>query len=296
MVTNNHQPFEILELMVQVKDDLVLNAGKVTVESDRYILTPPETSLFDQLWNWLAEHPRRDYGIHNYALGIGATALCFRWGTYLSVLMDENKPIDPRAAEGNISMISNREMKRINIEASYNLAFLFEKMHSNENETLDFILRAYDWLPMPHKRIKPDWKNIRTIYAFLASYKNFVDPFYQERSEQAIKHPYRALANVLSVLAYRNGDIENVHAGEGAAYPLTHRRFTFHQSRDILRGTAEHLSAALAAKPAWDSTLPNISEPWPQRLAGLPYITFYPWDWSLDQSSASVTLLKEWCQ
>lgn len=55
------------------------------------MLTPPETPLFDQLWGWLAAHPRKDFGIRNYALGIGATALCLRWGSYLSTLLDYTK-------------------------------------------------------------------------------------------------------------------------------------------------------------------------------------------------------------
>ena len=112
MISNN-QPLESMDLRIQVTDDLVLNAGTVAVQSDEYILTPPEITQFDQLWDWLSRHPRKNYGIRNYALGIGATALCFRWGTYLAALMDENKALDPRAESGNISMISDQEMKRM---------------------------------------------------------------------------------------------------------------------------------------------------------------------------------------
>jgi hypothetical protein len=38
-------------------------------------------------------------------IGIGATALCLRWGTYLAVLLDEHKPIDPGAGSPATSMI-----------------------------------------------------------------------------------------------------------------------------------------------------------------------------------------------
>jgi hypothetical protein len=273
-----------------------LNAGTVTAQADEYVLTPPETTLFDQLWEWLAAHPRKYYGLRNYMLGIGATALCFRWGTYLACLMDENKPLDPRTADSSTSMIADEEMKRINIEASYNLARLFEKMHQDEPQALDYILRAYDWLPMPSKSVKPKREGTRIIYAVLANYTQFLEPALREYSERAGQHPYRSLANMVTALAYRNGEVENVHAGKQNAFSLTHRRFSPRQTRDVLRSIAAHLSVMLAIKLVWDATIPGMSEPWPQRLAGLPYLTSYPRDWSLNQSSALVTLLKKWCE
>ncbi len=284
------------ELKIQVKENLDLIAGKLTVFADEYVITPPDLSLFDQLWGWLAEHPRTDYGIYNYALGIGTTALCFRWGTYLSVLMDENKPVDPRAAKETMSMISNQEMKRINIEASYNLARLLEKLHQNESETVDFILRAYDWLPMPQRKVKPNWTITRMIYAILARYKEFMNPIHKKLSQQAVQYPYRSLANTIVTLAYRNGEVENIHGarGGGAAFSMTHRRFTHQQSCKVIRETAEHLSPFMGANPAWD--LISTHGPWPQYLAGLPYIPLYRWDWSLHKSSSPITLLREWCE
>ena len=89
-MTLNNLSSQTTEILIRAKSDLVLNAGKVREESNNYVLTPPETTLFDQLWSWLAVHPRKNDGIRNYALGIGATALCFRYGTYLSVLMDSS--------------------------------------------------------------------------------------------------------------------------------------------------------------------------------------------------------------
>lgn len=88
---------------------------------------------------------------------------------------------------------------RINIEASYSLARLLEKMHHNESQAPDFVLRAYDWLPMPHKSVKPNRQTIQTIYYVLGNYKQSVQPFYLERSEQAIRYPYRALVNIVGL-------------------------------------------------------------------------------------------------
>lgn len=295
-MTTKDNATETSSLQVQVAPDLVLDAGRVTPQAGEYLLTPPETPLLDQLWDWLADHPRKNYGIHNYALGIGATALCLRWGSYLTVLMDENKPVDPRAAQNHQSMIFDGEMMRINIEASYNLAWLLEKLHQNESETLDYLLRAYDWLPMPQKQVKANWQTYRTIYFILAHGQELGAGYYPERAEQAVQAPYRALANTFISLAYRNGPVENIHAGAGAAYRLHQRRFTPAQTRLVLRHTAEHLSAVMGAIPPWDARLPKVTVPWPQRLAGLRFIPLYPWDWSFEASSAPITLQKEWCE
>jgi hypothetical protein len=69
-------------------------------------------------------------------IGIGATALCLRWGTYLAVLLDEHKPLDPRIGSVEISMISDSEMKRINLEFSANLARLIRMLHEERSGLL----------------------------------------------------------------------------------------------------------------------------------------------------------------
>jgi hypothetical protein len=90
--------------------------------------------------------------------------------------------------------------------------------------------------------------------------------------------------------------VENVHAGAGAAYRLTHRRFTTRQVREVIRSTAERMTSVLGVEPAWAEELLDLTDPWPQRLAGLPYTIFYPFNWSMDESSSQIVLKKEWCQ
>jgi hypothetical protein len=286
-----------MKLLIHGIQDLVLDAGTVSEKKDNFIISPPTNTMFDQIWNWLESHPRKYFGYNNWAFGIGATALCYRWGTYLAALMDENKPIHPHAGASHsaVSMISQNEMMRINIEASSNLARLLEKLHKDEHNAIDFILRAYDWLPMPQKQVKRKWEAVAIIYKTLEIYKDHLQEYAKERSEQAVKFPYRSLANTITVLAYRNGEVENVHAGKGAAYSLDHRRFTQSQSRKVVRGIAEHLSALFTAKPLWQDNL-SIPEKWPSCLAGLPYVMFYPYDWSLSQLSSEIIHNKEWCK
>jgi len=59
-----------------------------------------------------------------------------------------------------------------------------------------------------------------------------------ELAQQLIAHPYRTLANFITLWAYRNGEIENVHSGHHTGYSLAHRRFTSTQERAIMREVA----------------------------------------------------------
>ena len=55
--------------------------------------------------------------------GVAAAALTLRWGSYLAVLLDQDKPVWPQVTmPGVISRISDQEMALINIEASAGLA------------------------------------------------------------------------------------------------------------------------------------------------------------------------------
>jgi hypothetical protein len=116
-----------------------------------------------------------------------------------------------------------------------------------------------------------------------------------EASENAIAHPYRSLANAIISLAYRNGPIENIHAGSGTAYRVTHCRFTTSQTREVIRFASERISAIISACPLWYERLPDLP-PWPQRLAGLPFIMLYPEHWSLTEISSQIRLEKEWIE
>lgn len=51
-----------------------------------------------------------------------AAAVILRWGSYLAVLLDHDKPIWPEVHSPRTSRISDEEMARINIEASAALA------------------------------------------------------------------------------------------------------------------------------------------------------------------------------
>ena len=283
-------------LFTKVRYDLSLDAGTLIESAEAVEILPPEMPMLDQLLGWLADRPcKYDYGYPGYALGIGVTALCIRYGTWLSVLMDDSKPLDPRAQDGHISMISDGEMKRINIEASSNLAYLFKMMSEDEYGALEICLRAYEHLPMPQRRVKLHWGVANALHGVLQVYQDYLgdmDPVFKERGAVCVRRPFRALANTVINAAYRNGEIENIHAGRDSGCSLTHRRFTPRQGNLVLRSIAEKMGAIGVMTPIWKCNLPMA---WPESAAGLPFVLFgYPADWSLDAQSAPFTLKKEW--
>ena len=284
-----------MELIVTVSEGLSLNAGAVSVQADTLCIHPPERLLFDQLCTWLDQCPRPTTGFNHWILGIGATALCLRWGTYLAVLMDEAKPIDPQAGQLATSMISDEEMRRINIEASSNLARLLRLRYQDEDSFFDRLRRAYEWLPMPQKQVKRNWEPFQTILGTLVGIHQAKEIMLPESAQTAVSHPYRTLANAIIHFAYRNGPIENSHAGREPAYSLNHRRFTGRQARQIIRFTAEHLNPFVSTTPLWDEHLGDMP-PWPERIAVLPAFRQYPHTWSFTESSLRIHLKQAWME
>lgn len=281
--------------MVQVSEEFCLDAGTVVEDGDMLEVHPPQSSLFDQLCCWLNQQPSPTIGFHHWVLGIGTAALRMRWGTYLAVLLDNEKPVDVRAMDGAVSMISDSEMKRINIEATSNLAHIFELMHKDEWAAYNLMQRAYEALPMPQKRVKRDWEAYVMIYGAMQAARSRDLTEYAESAQVMQSNPYRTLANFTINMAYRYGPIEDVHAGRDAAYPLDRRRFTLKQEREVIRGTAQKMSGIMGAYPFWQESLPDVG-PWPERVNGLPIAMFYPRDWSYTESSSLIQLKREWTE
>jgi len=89
------------------------------------LIHPPTTTLFNQVLAYLRDKPdppKRPSGSMVGREGVAAAALALRWGSYLAVLLDHDKPIWPQVDSPSTSRISDQEMARINIEASAALA------------------------------------------------------------------------------------------------------------------------------------------------------------------------------
>ncbi len=132
---------------------LTLDARACFEGENALTILPPSVTMFDQLLDWLYRKTTPDtIGFSAKTIGIGATALCLRWGSYLAALLDEHKPPDPRIGSPGISMIADSEMKRINLECSSNLASLIRMLHQDEVGCHHLLHLAQQNLPMPKVR------------------------------------------------------------------------------------------------------------------------------------------------
>lgn len=116
-------------LEVRVNDELVLDAGACEEVSGPHgperLIHPPESTLFHQVLAYLKakpDPPQRPSGSMVDREGLAAAALTVRWGSYLAVLVDHDKPLWSETNSAGTSRISDGEMARINIEASAALA------------------------------------------------------------------------------------------------------------------------------------------------------------------------------
>lgn len=80
---------------------------------------------------------------------MAAAAVALRWGSYLSVLLDRDKPVWSAAQSGRISRISDDEMARINIESSAALAEWIDIRRGDSRLHARLVDRAVSYLIMP---------------------------------------------------------------------------------------------------------------------------------------------------
>lgn len=114
-------------IQISVTDEITLDAGTIVKTEDRFIIHPPAIAMIDQLIAYLDSQLYRYQGIQNQHLGVGFSALCIRWGSCLATLMDAAAELHPaipglhKPQPEAYGFIDNSEMKRLNIEISFNL-------------------------------------------------------------------------------------------------------------------------------------------------------------------------------
>ena len=103
-------------LSVPLTSSITLEAGSFSEEGDTLTILPPSVAMFDQLVNWLSRQTPPDPGAFSTAMiGIGATALCLRWGTFLAVLL-EHKPLFPETQFHQRNRLSGRRRQAQAVE------------------------------------------------------------------------------------------------------------------------------------------------------------------------------------
>jgi len=289
------------QLRVRVDDELVLDAGTCEEVSGPHgperLIRPPATTLFHQVLAYLKakpDPPKRPSGSMVGREGVAAAALTVRWGSYLVVLLDHDKPLWPEVQSARTSRISDEEMARINIEASAALAEWIDIYREDEGFYRQLVNRAATYLPMP----------TRTSEAKVSAFASLADPEMATRLVQAIKpeplararadaahHPSRLFANALVNVAWRNGPVENIHAGSFHGYPLAQRRVTPAEEKELMQSASDGLALGMTVRQVLARERPE--RPWPEQV--LPYglasmMLITPSRWTLTEASREVRL------
>jgi hypothetical protein len=285
------------ELRVRANEDLVLDAGAWTVDGPELVIHPPRVTLFLQVLAYLrtkADPPASATGATVADEGTAAAAVVLRWGSYLAVLADSAKPVWAEARSPGASRISDSEMARINIEASAALSDWVDVCRETPRVYEKLVARALAYLPLP--RVKP--RSVRSNFEMLAMPEfaaTVAGAVYADRlaavRAEAESHPSRILANALVNTAWRNGPVEDVHAGAFRGYPLDHRRVTIAEERTVMGFAADRLTMGISV--CRQLALERPPHTWPEQV--LPYglataMRITPSRWTLTESTREVRL------
>ncbi len=181
-------------LHVRVNDELALDAGTCEMASDPsgpvWIIRPPATTLFHQVLAYLREKPdppRCPSGSMVGREGVAAAALVLRWGSYLAMVADHDKPVWPEVNSPSTSRISDEEMARINIEASAALAGWIDLYRADQGGRAyeQLVNRAVAYLPMPKRTSRMKVTEIAAL----------ADPGSRRSSSMRFVHPRHRASN-----------------------------------------------------------------------------------------------------
>lgn len=271
-----------------------LTAGDLTTSEiagkDIRRLTPADPTLYDQIIHRLSEAPEQDAEETTlWAEAVAAAAVCLRWGSYFAVLADSSKPIWPSVTRPEISRISDSEMARINIEASAALANWIALKWADPARYFQLV-HAAAGLPLPTLH-PPQEMSFDLVVLADPRAAPLVEQFKASHSaawDEIRGHPIRTLANGIVNSCWRNGPIEDVHAGLAVDLPLELRRISPEEEAELLQHLAERYLGALEAveQVRKQSKRPLDEVVAPFRL--MPGVG--PARWSLTESSREVHL------
>jgi hypothetical protein len=289
-------------LQVRVNDELMLDAGTYEEATDsggcKWLVHPPERTLFHQVLAYLQakpDPPPHHSGTMIGREGVAAAALVLRWGSYLAVLLDHDKPIWPAVRSPGTSRISDDEMARINIEASGALAEWIDIYRGDPRLYQQVVDRAFGYLPMPNRtasKLKVKEFSALAIPEMAARVVQAADAERLARVQaDADRWPSRIFANALVNTAWRNGPVEDVHAGYVQGYPLARRRVTPEEERELMCFASDGM--ALGMSVCWSLASEHSRRSWPERV--LPYglaelLMITPSRWTLTETSREIRL------
>jgi hypothetical protein len=288
-------------LQVHVNDELVLDAGTCVQVSGpngpELLIRPPEATLFHQVLAYLRAKnnpPVRLSGSMAGREGVAAAAVVLRWGSYLALLLDRDKPLWAEVDSAGTSRISDAEMARINIESSSGLEEWLVLCRADPRGYMQFVDRAVFYLPMPKKSAKLK----------VTEFGSLADPGMAARLIQATdttrvarvrgeaeRHPTRVFANALVNTAWRNGPVEDIHAGSFRGCPIDQRRMRPNEERKLMGFASERLALGMAV--CQELTMERPRRTWSEQVLAYGLAEWWlvtPRGWSLDETSREVRL------
>jgi len=153
---------------------------------------------------------------------VNSLAVCLRRGSYFAVLADPASPPAPNIDDEQVSHIDDEEMARMNVEISAALAWWLGLSGSDDRRYLDLVHRALAYLPTGPKAVSvlPGGGILMTctVPEMVVHVRRSWPADRLDRDlETATNHGIRVIANTITHVAWRNGPIEHVHAGDSRA-------------------------------------------------------------------------------
>jgi len=286
-------------LTVRVTDDLVVSAGSWHQTLDRHYrpvahIEPPSVPMFAQVVEYLESQPLpRNEHVRLADEARTAAAVCVRVGSYFALLTDASLPFSPTAGDERTSHIDDAEMARMNVEISAAIAWWLNLKATDQKRYCRLVDRALVYLPLGRKTVGRSSHGDAlwgcALKGFATEVKN---AWPSERLMKdlglAAKHPVRIIANSVTHVSWRNGPIENIHAGRGIGHAVNERRVLPRDEKAIIRQVQDGFYGALRGVESlvFDEAWP----PPPDRV--LPFMTPFmePSRWSYTEQSRVIEL------
>jgi hypothetical protein len=187
-------------------------------------------------------------------------------------------------------------MARINIEASAALSEWVNMAREDRGTYEKLVARALVHLPVP--KLRPRATNSKfAILAMPDVADKVIAAVYSDRLARiradAESYPSRIFANALVNVAWRNGPVEDIHAGKARDYPVDQRRLTPDEEHAVLAFAADRLGSGMDICRKLKEERAGRSRPeqvMPYGVAGMMLVT--PSGWTLTEATRDVRLPK----
>jgi len=222
-------------LNVRVTEDLVLDGGTWELTESQEgqpvaRIAPPANPMFLQVVEYLETKPVPQGGnLRRDGESRAAVAVCLRWGSYFALLADPTRPSAPDIDDERTSQIADGEMARMNIEISAGIAWWLTLCGSDERRYWDLVHRALAYLPTGPKTVRAlegcaRLSGCASTEMVAAARSTWPAGDLDQALVLAERCGIRAIANTITLYAWRNGPVEYVHAGWADGYELGARR------------------------------------------------------------------------